>query len=101
MGFLSGLFGGNKQVKALQQAFEHIKRVLEDEEFQLDLINPAMKEMIKNCPAYDKDPNGTGPFGLSEKNQGRRPTASVSRRKCPSSLGFTSTARISRMTSWR
>ena len=24
--------------------------------------------MIKNCPAYDKDPNGTGPFGLSEKN---------------------------------
>ena len=44
MGFLSGLFGGNKQDKALQQAFEHIKRVLEDEEFQLDLINPAMKE---------------------------------------------------------
>lgn len=68
MGFLSGLFGGNKQDKALQQAFEHIKRILEDEEFQLDLINPAMKEMIKNCPAYDKDPNGTGPFGLSEKN---------------------------------
>jgi hypothetical protein len=27
-----------------------------------------MKEMIKNCPAYDKDPNGTGPFGYSEKN---------------------------------
>ncbi len=50
MGFLSVLFGGNKQDKALQQAFEHIKRVLEDEEFQLDLINPAMKEMIKNCP---------------------------------------------------
>ncbi|MBK6359452.1 MAG: hypothetical protein IPF39_05770 [Comamonadaceae bacterium] len=67
MGFLSGLFGGNKQDKALQEAFEHIKRVLEDEEFQLDLINPEMKEIIKNCPAYDKDPNGTGPFGLSEK----------------------------------
>ena len=68
MGFLSGLFGGNKQDKALKQAFEQIRRILEDEEFQLDLIHPSMKEMIKNCPAYDKDPNGTGPFGYSEKN---------------------------------
>lgn len=68
MGFLSGLFGGEKQDKALKQAFEQIRRILEDEEFQLDLIHPSMKEMIKNCPAYDKDPNGTGPFGYSEKN---------------------------------
>ena len=68
MGFLSGLFGRNKQDKALKQAFEQIRRILEDEEFQLDLIHPSMKEMIKNCPAYDKDPNGSGPFGFSEKN---------------------------------
>jgi len=68
MGFLNKLFGGNKQDAALQQAFEHIKRILEDEEFQIDLIYPAMREMIKHCPAYDKDPNGTGPFGYSEKN---------------------------------
>lgn len=68
MGFLSGLFGGNKQDKALQEALGHIKKILEDEEFQLDLLNPSMKEMIKNCPAYDKDPSGTGPFGFSEKN---------------------------------
>lgn len=68
MGFLSKLFGGNKQDTALQQAFEQIKRILEDEEFQLDLIHPSMREMIKNCPAYDKDPNGTGPFGFSETN---------------------------------
>lgn len=68
MGFLSGLFGGNKQDKALREALGHIKKILEDEEFQLDLLQPSMKEMIKNCPAYDKDPNGTGPFGFSEKN---------------------------------
>ena len=68
MGFLSKLFGGNKQDAALQQAFEQIKRILEDEEFQIDLIYPAMREMIKHCAAYDKDPNGTGPLGYSEKN---------------------------------
>jgi len=68
MGFLSKLFGGKKQDAALHQAFEQIKRILEDEEFQLDLIHPSMREMIKNCPAYDKDPNGSGPFGFSERN---------------------------------
>jgi hypothetical protein len=50
MGFLSGLFGGNKQDKALQEAFEHIKRVLEDEEFQLDLINPADEGDYQELP---------------------------------------------------
>ena len=68
MGFLSGLFGGNKQDNALREALGHIKKIMEDEEFQLDLLPPSMKEMIKNCPAYDKDPNGTGPFGFSERN---------------------------------
>ncbi len=68
MGFLSGLFGGNQQDKALREALGHIMKILEDEEFQLDLLPPSMKEMLKNCPAYDKDPNGTGPFGFSEKN---------------------------------
>ncbi len=68
MGFLSNLFGGSKQDKAIRQAFAHIKRVLEDEEFQLELAHPALKDLIKNCPSYDKDPNGSGPFGYSENN---------------------------------
>ena len=68
MGFFSKLFGGTKQDAALREAFERIKRVLEDEDFQIDLIHPAMKEGIRSCPAYDKDPNGTGPFGFSESN---------------------------------
>lgn len=68
MGFLSNLFGGNNEQKALQEAFTHIRRILEDEDFQLELIHPAMKDAIKGCPAYDCDPNGSGPFGFSESN---------------------------------
>lgn len=68
MGFISNIFGGNKEQKALQEVFRHIQRILEDEEFQLDLIHPAMKDAIKASPAYDQDPNGSGPFGFSETN---------------------------------
>ncbi len=68
MGFISKLFGGNKEDKALREAFEQIRRILEDEQLQLDMIHPTMKEMIESRPAYDKDPNGTGPFGYSETN---------------------------------
>ncbi len=68
MGFISKLFGGNKEDKALREALEQIRRILEDEKFQLDMIHPVMKEMIESRPAYDKDPNGTGPFGFTETN---------------------------------
>jgi hypothetical protein len=27
-----------------------------------------MKEVLKSAPAYDKDPNGSGPFGFTETN---------------------------------
>lgn len=68
MGFLSNLFGGNKEDKALREAVAHIHRILDDEKFQLELINPAMRSMLKSAPAYDKDPNGTGAFGFTETN---------------------------------
>ena len=68
MGFISKLFGGNKEDNSLREAFEQIRRILEDEQFQLDMIHPAMKAMIESRPAYDQDPNGTGPFGFSETN---------------------------------
>lgn len=68
MGFLSNLFGGNKEDKALREALGQIRRILEDEQFQLDMINPTMKAMIESRPAYDRDPDGTGPFGFSETN---------------------------------
>lgn len=68
MGFMSDLFGGNKEDKALREAMAHIHRILDDEKFQLELVHPAMKAMLESAPAYDKDPNGTGPFGFTETN---------------------------------
>jgi len=68
MGFLSSLFGGNKEDKALREALALINRIIDDEKFQLEHLNPIMKEMIESAPAYDKDPNGTGPFGFIETN---------------------------------
>ena len=68
MGFLSNLLGGNKADKALRDAMAHIHRILDDEQFQLELVHPAMKSMLESAPAYDRDPNGTGPFGFIETN---------------------------------
>src|SRR3546814_14779075 len=59
MGFLSNLFGGNKEDKALREALAHIHRILDDEKFQLELVHPMMKVMLESAPAYDKDPNGS------------------------------------------
>jgi hypothetical protein len=68
MGFISNLFGGNKEEKALREALGQIHRILEDEEFQLEMLHPIMKAKIEAAPAYDRDPNGTGPFGFVETN---------------------------------
>ncbi len=68
MGFISNLFGGNKEEKALREALGKIHRILEDEEFQLEMLHPIMKAKIEAAPAYDRDPNGTGPFGFVETN---------------------------------
>ncbi|WP_144641090.1 hypothetical protein [Bordetella genomosp. 13] len=68
MGFLSNLFDGNKEDKALREALGMIHRIIDDEKYQLELLNPAMKEIIESAPAFNKDPNGTGPFGFIETN---------------------------------
>jgi hypothetical protein len=68
MGFLSNLFGRNKEDKALREALDFIKRMIDDEKFQLELLNPVMRETLESAPAYDKKPNGTGPFGFTETN---------------------------------
>lgn len=68
MGFFANLFGGKKETPPLKAAFDHIHRIIDDEEYQLELINPAMMEKIRNAPSFDRDPNGTGPFGMSENN---------------------------------
>jgi len=68
VGFLSNVFGGDKQEDALKEAFTLIKRILEDESFQIELMPPAMREILASRPSFDQDPNGSGPFGLSETN---------------------------------
>lgn len=67
MAFLSKLFGGNKEDKALRDVMAHISRILDDEKFQLELV-PGLKSILESAPAFDKDPNGTGPFGFIETN---------------------------------
>jgi hypothetical protein len=68
MGFLSNLFGGNKEEQYLQDALKNVHRMIEDEEFQLEMLNPTLKEIIKSSPSYDRDPNGSGQFGFAAKN---------------------------------
>lgn len=68
MGILSSIFGKSKEEKALKEVLEHIRRILEDEEFQVECIHPSMRDIIKSKPAYDVDPDGTGPFGYVVTN---------------------------------
>lgn len=68
MKFLSSIFGGKKEDRALQDAFAKIRRIIEDEQFQLELVPPAVRTLLESRPAYDKAPDGTGPFGFTETN---------------------------------
>ena len=68
MGPISGLFGRDKEDMELHDFSEQIRRILADEQLQIDMLHPALKEKIEFRPVYDKDPNGTGPFGFSETN---------------------------------
>ena len=71
MKFLSKIFGGGEGEKdkaTLRAAFDRIQRILEDEELQLEMVNPAIRDILKTAPAYDKRPGATGEFGYSETN---------------------------------
>jgi len=52
----------------VKKIFEKIERLLQDDEVQLELVEPRMKEILRRAPYYDRDPNGTGPFGLCKTN---------------------------------
>lgn len=38
MGLFSSLFGRDKEEKALNAAFDKIRRIIEDEQFQLEML---------------------------------------------------------------
>ena len=64
MGFISKLFGGNKEDKALREAFEQIRRIIEDEQFQLDMIHPVMKKRLSLALPMIKIRMAPVPLGL-------------------------------------
>jgi hypothetical protein len=68
MGILSNLFGRNKEQKALEKVFARIHRLLDDDEYQLEFVSPTIRDMMKSGASWDRDPNGSGPFGFSELN---------------------------------
>lgn len=68
MGFFSKLFKSDNGDQALREVLARIHRILDDEKFQLELVHPAMRAMLESAPAYDKAPDGTGPFGFIETN---------------------------------
>lgn len=68
MGLLSDIFGKSKEEKALQEALEHIHKILEDEEFQVECLHPSIRDIIKSSPSYDQAPDATGPFGYVSTN---------------------------------
>jgi hypothetical protein len=71
MKFLSKIFGSSSQKQpdpALREAFEKIQRIIDDEDFQLEFVNPAIRDILRSSPAYDQKPNGVGAFGFVETN---------------------------------
>ena len=69
MKFLSSIFGGKKDDRALHDAFAKIRRIIEDEQFQLEMVPPAVRTLLESRPAYDKAPDGTGPSGFTERSR--------------------------------
>jgi hypothetical protein len=71
MKFLSKIFGSGSKKQAdivLREAFGKIQRIIDDEDFQLELMNPAIRDVLQSSPAYDRKPDGVGAFGFVETN---------------------------------
>lgn len=66
MRLLSNLSGGSKEDKTLREIMAHIHRILDDKQFQLEFVHPSMKAVLESALAYNKDSNGTRPFGFIE-----------------------------------
>lgn len=48
--------------------FEKFKKIMYDEEYQLNMLDLEFKKLIQNRPVYDKRPDGYGGFGLCITN---------------------------------
>lgn len=68
MGFFSKLLGKNEEDEEVKRIVNKLLLFLNDEKVQMEYMGPELKEMLLTCPAYDRDPNGSGPFGFIESN---------------------------------
>lgn len=71
MGFFGKLFGKSKTEALspeLQKLFALRHRLLNDEEFQLQGVNPVVQSLITAGGAHDARPDGKGAFGCCETN---------------------------------
>jgi hypothetical protein len=63
MGLFSSFFRKSEEDEALEDALKKLNRILEDEDFQLELADPALQSAIKQGVSVDQLPNGNGQFG--------------------------------------
>lgn len=70
MGWLANLLGQGKKSGSdeLQRAFAHIRRILDDEDFQIEMLPEPVQALIRSKTACDVKPGATGEFGLSPSN---------------------------------
>lgn len=68
MGLWSKVFGGGGQDKALKDAMKMIWQIIDDENYQNNMLPEPMDQLIKGASAVDKLPNGVGEFGLDQRN---------------------------------
>jgi hypothetical protein len=68
MGLFSKLLGESEEDKAVKAVVNKMRLFLDNEKIQLEYMNPELRRMLLECPAYDRDPNGSGPFGFTESN---------------------------------
>lgn len=63
-----GRHPGDDPEAILREGMNTILKMIDDEEYQIELMNPDRREYVRSSPAYDKKPNGVGPFGFVETN---------------------------------
>ncbi len=68
MGWLSDLFGGSKEDRALADAVGKVRQIVEDENLQNSLLHPLIKETILNGASVDSVPGATGEYGYCIAN---------------------------------
>jgi hypothetical protein len=68
MGVLSKIFGESKEQKALREAVTLVRKIVEDEDFQVRMLPDLIQDLIKDGVSCDSVPGASGQFGFSETN---------------------------------